>query len=336
MATVRDVARAAGVSPATVSRVLNGHPHVAEEMRQRVTQAASRLGYTGAVRRRSRTGTGVVALIVPHVSSPFYCQVLAGVEREAYQNEYGLVFYTTDGRSHENVIERALDTPQLAGLVVITPRRQEDERLLAHPEAPPVVVVDHRNAGSPYPHVVVDNLRGAYRAMQYLFAKGYEDVAMIRGPEHIQSSEDRVRGFMLAMHEAGAVGAPGAGNGVDLWDRIWEGDFEQRSGYEAVAKRLALGRRMPRALFCANDLMALGAIAALREAGLRVPEDVAVVGFDDLPFAETAVPPLTTVRQPVAEMGAIAFRMVTRLAAGETLETERIVLETELVVRRSA
>ncbi len=335
MTTVRDIARVAGVSPATVSRVLNGHPQVAEELRKRVTRAATELGYKGASRRRSRTGTGVVALIVPHVSSPFYCQVLAGVEREAYQNDYGLVFYTTDGRSHENVIERALETPQLAGLVVITPRWQEDEELLDHPEAPPVVVVDHRNAGSPYPHVVVDNLRGAYRAVNYLLAKGYNDVAMIRGPENIQSSMDRVRGFMLAMHEAEVAGMRDAAL-ADLDDRIWAGDFEQRSGYEAVAQRLASGRPMPRALFCANDLMALGAIAALHEAGVRVPDDVAVVGFDDLPLAASAVPPLTTVRQPVAEMGAIAFRMVTRLAAGETLETERIVLETELVVRRSA
>lgn len=317
----------AGVSPATVSRVLNGHPQVTDEVRRRVTQVARKLGYAGVHRRRPRKGTGVVALIVPHVSSPFYCQVLAGVEREAYQNDYGLVFYTTDGRSHENVIERTLQTPQLVGMVVITPRRREDETLSAHPEAPPVVVVDHRNTGSSHPHVVVDNLRGAYGAVQYLLSSGYGDVAMIRGPVNIQSSVDRVRGFMLALQEAGVT---------DVAERIWAGNFEQRSGYDAVARRLAGRKPLPRALFCANDLMAFGAIAALREAGLKVPDDVAVVGFDDLPQAEAAVPPLTTVRQPVAEMGAIAFRMVTRLAAGETLETERIVLETELVVRRSA
>lgn len=327
MATLRDVASAAGVSPATVSRVLNGHPQVTDELRERVTRAANKLGYTNNVRRRTRTGAGVVALIVPHVSSPFYCEALAGVEREAYQNEFALVFYTTDGRSHENVIERALQTPRLSGLVVITPRQKEDELLSTHPEAPPVVVVDHRNSGSTYPHVVVDNLRGAHGAVQYLFSRGYEDVAMIRGPEHIQSSMDRVRGFMLALQEAGIT---------DVSGRIWAGDFEQRSGYEAVAQRLAGGAPMPRALFCANDLMALGAIAALRDAGLRVPDDVAVVGFDDLPLAAAAVPALTTVRQPVAEMGAIAFRMVTRLASGQTLETDRIVLETELVVRGSA
>src|SRR5690606_746241 len=119
-------------------------------------------------------------------------------------------------------------------------------------------------------------------------------------------------------------------------DRVWAGDFEQRSGYEAVARRLDKGQKMPRALFCANDLMALGAIAALRERGLQVPEDVAVMGFDDLPLAAASVPPLTTVRQPIQAMGAIAFRMVVRLAQGEALESERIVLDTELVGRGSA
>ncbi len=327
MATLRDIARAAGVSPATVSRVLNGNQQVAPELRERVHAAAERVGYQLANLRRPRSGLRQVGLIVPHVSSPFYCEVLAGVEREAYQRGYDLIFFTTAGRSHRNVIERVLQAPQVAGLVVITPRHGEERLLADYPDAPPVVVVDHRSAGSPYPHVLVDNLRGAHRAVAYLLSKGYTDIAMIRGPLDIQSSMDRVRGFLLALQEAGMP----AGS-----DRVWAGDFEQRSGYEAVCRRLDKGERMPRALFCANDLMALGAIAALRERGLRVPEDVAVMGFDDLPLAAAAVPALSTVRQPIQEMGAIAFRMAVRLAAGEQLESERIVLDTELVVRGSA
>ena len=327
MATLRDIARVAGVSPATVSRVLNGNQQVARELRERVYEAATRVGYQLANLRRPRAHLRQVALVVPHVSSPFYCEVLAGVEREAFQRGYDLIFYTTAGRSHENVIERVLQAPQVAGLVVITPRHGEERLLADRPDAPPVVVVDHRSAGSPHPHVVVDNLRGAYRAVSYLVSKGYDDIAMIRGPENIQSSMDRIRGFLLALQEAELPAGP---------DRVWAGDFEQRSGYEAVARRLDKGEKMPRALFCANDLMALGAIHALQERGLRVPEDVAVMGFDDLPIAAAAMPPLTTVRQPLQEMGTIAFRMVIRLAAGETLESRRIVLDTELVVRGSA
>lgn len=328
MATLRDVARIAGVSSATASRVLNGNPQVTEELRKRVEMAVAEVGYEPPTARRTRPATlpPVVALVVPHVSTPFYCEVLAGVEGEAFQQGFDLVFYTTEGRSHQNVIDRVLQAPQVAGLVVITPRHGEEELLSAHPEAPPVVVVDHRNAGSPYPHVSVDNLRGAHEAVQYLLQQGYDDIAIITGPDTIQSSVDRVRGFMLALQDAGRSAEP---------DRIWPGTFEQRSGYEAVAQRLARGEKMPRALFCANDLMALGAVAALRDAGQRVPEDVAVMGFDDLPIAAAAVPGLTTMRQPAATMGAIAFRMVTRLAAGETLETDRVILETELVVRGS-
>lgn len=327
MATLRDVARVARVSQATASRVLNGNPQVGEELRERVKLAVAKVGYEPMTARRPWTEPHVVALVVPHVSSPFYCEVLAGVEKEAFQKRFDLVFYTTEGRSHQNVIDRVLQAPRVAGLVVITPRHGEEQALSTQIDAPPVVVVDHRNSGSPYPHVMVDNLRGAHQAVQYLLSKGYDDIAMIRGPETIQSSVDRIRGFMLALQERGLSADP---------DRIWPGTFEQLSGYDAVAQRLARGETMPRALFCANDLMAVGAIAALRDAGRRVPEDVAVMGFDDLPAAATAVPPLTTMRQPAATMGAIAFRMVTRLAEGETLETERVVLETELVVRGSA
>ena len=250
-----------------------------------------------------------------------------GVEQEAFARGYDLVLYTTEGRSQENVVERIQQTDGLAGLVVITPRHREEELFASQKGRLPMVVVDHRNAGSRYPHVGVDNLRGAHRAVQYLLSKGYDPIGLITGPLTIQSAIDRVRGARLALQEAGLELDP---------DLVWEGDFTQPTGYRLVAERLRSGRPLPRAIFCANDLMALGALAALHEHGVSVPDDVAVMGYDDLPLAATAIPPLTTVRQPVAEMGAIAFRMVIRLAAGEDLETERVLLETQLVERASA
>lgn len=327
MASLRQVATLAGVSPATASRVLNGHPQVSPELRRRVEEAAQRLGYAVSRPRGSRSSSRVVALLVPHVSSPFYCGVLMGVEQEAFARGYDLVLYTTEGRSHQNVAERVLQANQIAGLVVITPRHGEEELLTNREEGPPMVVVDHRSAGSRYPHVGVDNLRGAHRAVQYLLAKGYESIGMIAGPSTIQSAVDRVRGARLALQEVGRELPP---------EWIGEGDFTQPSGYRVVSRWLAEGRPLPRALFCANDLMALGAITALHEHGVSVPGDVAVMGFDDLPLAAWSVPSLTTVRQPIAEMGAIAFRMVIRLAAGEQLETERVLLDTELIQRQSA
>lgn len=327
MAGVREVARLAGVSPATVSRVLNGHPQVRPELRQRVEQAAAQLGYTGLRGRRPMRASRVVALLVPNVSSPFYCAVIGGVEQEAFSRGYDLMLYTTEGRSHQNVAERVLQSTHACGIVVITPRHGEEEILSGRTDAPPLVVVDHRSSGSRYPHVGVDNLRGAYQAVRYLLSRGYDPIAMITGPNHIQSSLDRIRGYRLALQEAGIVPDPAL---------LWEGDFNQPSGYRAMARWLDSGNKPPRAVFCANDLMALGAIAALHERGFSVPGDVAVMGFDDLYFAATSVPPLTTVRQPIAQMGAIAFRMVLRLSRGEPLDTDRVVLQTELVIRGSA
>lgn len=327
MPSVRDVARLAGVSPATVSRVLNGNPRVSPELRRQVEMAAAQLGYRGSAARRQASRSRVVALLVPHVSSPFYCAIIGGVESEAFANGYDLMLYTTEGRSHQNVVERVLQANNACGLVVITPRHGEDIQLADRRPSLPVVVVDHRSTGSRYPHVGVDNLRGAYNAVRYLLSRGYDRIAMITGPTHIQSAVDRIRGYRLALEEAGIPFDP---------ELLWPGDFNQPSGYEAVARWLDAGREPPRAIFCSNDLMALGALTALHERGIAVPQRVAVMGYDDLYFAATAVPPLTTVRQPIAEMGAIAFRMVTRLARGERLDTERVVLDTQLVVRGSA
>lgn len=327
MATLRQVAALAGVSAATVSRVLNGDPRVRPELRRRVEEAAHQLGYEPARPRNVRSTSRMVALLVPNVSSPFYCTVLMGVEQEAFARGYDLVLYTTEGRSQENVVGRIQQASGVAGLVVITPRHGEEEIFARQEGGPPMVVVDHRNSGSRYPHVGVDNLRGAHRAVQYLLSQGYDSVGLITGPLSIQSALDRVRGARLALQEAGLDLDP---------DLIWEGDFTQPAGYRLVADRLASGKPLPRALFCSNDLMALGALAALHEHGIAVPDEVAVMGYDDLPMAAQAIPPLTTVRQPVAEMGAIAFRMVIRLAAGEQLETERVLLETQLVKRASA
>lgn len=327
MPGVREIARLAQVSAATVSRVLNGNPRVRPELRRRVELAAAQLGYRAELARKTSGRTRVVALVVPHVSSPFYCAVIGGVENEAFAHGYDLMLYTTEGRSHQNVADRVLQANHACGIVAITPRHGEELALADHPAAPPLVVVDHRSSGSRYPHVGVDNLRGAYSAVRYLLSKGYESIAMITGPEHIQSALDRIRGYRLALEEAGLTFDP---------QLVWPGDFNQPSGYRAVARWLDSGRKPPRAIFCSNDLMALGAIAALHERGLSVPDRVAVMGFDDLYLAATAVPPLTTVRQPLADMGAIAFRMVLRLAKGERLETDRVVLQTELVVRGSA
>ncbi len=341
--TVRAIARMAGVSASTVSRVLRSQDGVSADARQRVLDAIARLGSTpdevrlsSSLRLRARTraasapGEGrLLALIVPDVSTGFYAEVLRGVEAEAYERGYTLVLYTTAGRGHDAVVQRALDAGQCQGLILMTPRGHASGAL-RHPvdrSMPPVVVVDHRSEGSPYPHIAVDNLKGAFEATNYLIGKGHRRIVFITGLLSIQSAVDRLRGYRLALEESGIGFDPAL---------VLQGDFLTPSGYRLAKEWLAQRRPLPDAWFCSNDLMAFGVLRALHEAGISVPGDTAVMGFDDLPMAQASMPPLTTVAQPMAEMGALAVRMVVAMIEGGGVTVPRVVLQTRLVIRESA
>lgn len=324
---LRDVAKLAGVSLATASRVMNDHPQVSEETRRRVLAAAEQLGYKpDESKPRRQLASRVISLIVPDVSSPFYCAILQGVEREAFSQQFDLVLYTTVGRSEVNVAERVAAAKNICGVIVVTPRHGEDRYLREIGAQLPVVVVDHRAEGSGFPHITVDNLRAGFQATSYLIAQGHRRIGFISGPLNIESALDRLRGYRLALDEANIPYDEGL---------VLQGDFEQNTGYRLL-KEWINAKPQPDAWFCSNDLMAAGAMQALVEHGIAVPDDVAVIGFDDLNIAQMTHPPLTTMRQPIREMGEIAMRILLRLLDGEELETNRIVLNAELVVRESA
>ena len=324
---LRAVAKRAGVRVATASRVLNGHPQVSEETRRKVLAAAEQLGYkVEDARPRRHLTHRVISLIVPDVSSPFYCAILQGVEREAFSQQFDLVLYTTEGRSQVNVVERVASAKNISGVIVVTPRHGEDRYLREIGAQLPVVVVDHRAEGSGFPHVTVDNLRAGFQATSYLIAQGHRRIGFVSGPLNIASARDRLRGYRLALDEAN----------IPFDEQlVLEGDFEQPTGYRLLKEWIAANPQ-PDAWFCSNDLMAAGAIQALVEHGISVPEDVAVMGFDDLSVAQMTQPRLTTMRQPIQEMWTIAIRLLLRLLDGEELDTNRIVLNAELVVRVSA
>lgn len=324
---LRDVAELAGVSLATASRVINGHPQVSEETRRKVLAAVEQLGYKPEESKPRRHLTNrVIALIVPDVSSPFYCAILRGVEMEAFSQQFDLVLYTTEGRSQVNVAERVAAAKNISGVIVVTPRHGEDRYLREIGAQLPVVVVDHRAEGSGFAHITVDNLRAGFQATSHLIAQGHKRIGFISGPLSIESARDRLRGYRLALDEANIP-----------FDEtlVLQGDFEQSTGYRLLKEWIAKNPQ-PDAWFCSNDLMAAGAIQALVEHGISVPSNVAVMGFDDLNIAELTHPRLTTMRQPIREMGEIAIRILLRLLDGEELETNRIVLNAELVVRESA
>lgn len=323
---LRDVAREAGVSPATVSRVINGHPQVSEETRERVERAIKSLGYDSRPSRRSAAERRLVALVVPDVTSAFFAEIVCGVESVVFERECDLVLYNVGDRPLADIMNR-ISKLDAAGLVMVTPRIGEDEQLSQYDLGMPVVVVDYHNEGSSSPHVSVDNLRAGYSATRYLIEKGHRNIGMITGPLYVQSAMERLRGFRLALDEAGLVFE-------EKWVR--EGDFTEMGGFVATQALLSSEGPRPTALFCSNDLTAVGALRALQQRGISVPGEMSILGFDDLPIARLVTPALTTMAQPIREMGETAARMLLRLICGEQLETDRIILEARLVVRETA
>jgi LacI family transcriptional regulator len=332
--TVRDIAELAGVSVATVSRVLNGRSDVSEETRSLVTRVMREHGYRGT-RRTGRTARGaanggpdlVVGLLVPLVERVYFSAIFAGAAEALYEQNIKLMLTPT---LHEHEREISLFAWLMHGVadsaLLILPDESSDELEALLDQGYRYVVVDPRKPlAERIPSVSAAHASGADQAMQHLLSLGHRRIAAVTGPAGWQATEDRRRGYYAALAGAGIL--PDAELEV-------EGDFEIAGGVRAGEELFDL-RNPPTAVFAFNDLLAIGVIQAARSRGLRVPEDVSVVGFDDLEFATIVTPPLTTVRQPLAEMGRTAVSMLVRLLENKRFETLHVQLGTRLVVRES-
>ncbi|MGC9665592.1 LacI family DNA-binding transcriptional regulator [Planosporangium sp. 12N6] len=324
--TITAIAREAGVSVPTVSRVLNGHSDVAPETRERIEELLHRHAYKRRV-PGSRTNASLVDLVFTDLDSPWAVEIIRGVEEVAHAAGVGTVVSaihrgTTPTRQWlQNLRTRATDGVILVASDLAPSIPAELRRLHV-----PMVLVDP--AGLPTidaPTIGATNWAGGLRATEHLIGLGHRRIGFIAGPPRLLCSRARLDGFRTAMEAAGIE--------VDE-SLVQPGDFYHKSGFEGAAALLDLDRP-PTAIFASSDQMAFGVYEAVRRRGLRVPDDVSVVGFDDLPEACWSPPPLTTVRQPLVEMGRLAGRTVLRLAQGEPLDTPRVELATELVVRES-
>lgn len=323
--TIYDVAEAAGVSISTVSRVLNGKDDVAEETRERVWAAVAELGYTFNLAARSMRSrrTGILGLILPDVGHPFAIEVLKGVNRAIAESPYDLIVYTTgsvqksDAPKHEQRYVALLNNSIAEGSVIVAPAAP-----FFKTEAP-IVAVDPHVAYPGYPAVHANNYEGALEATRYLIELGHRRIGFISGRPELTSANRRLQGYTDGLQEAGIEVDP---------TLVASGDYTTGTGYRCA---LALLRRPdpPTAIFAANDQSALGVLQAAEELGYRVPEDLSVVGFDNIP--ESRYQNLTTVDQFIAEMGYIAIQMLRRLVQGETLEEPTYRMPTKLVVRGS-
>jgi LacI family transcriptional regulator len=327
--TIAEIAARAGVSIPTVSRVLNKRPDVAPATRERVERVIRESGYVrsrvaNALRRGS---SGIVDLVVPDLDSPYYFEIIRGVEDVLERTELRLALSSTHNEARREqqwlaqVAEGATD-----GAILVLAHGQSERLDELRRRKIPFVVVDHRGElGPAVPSVGATNWAGGRAATEYLLSLGHRRIAIIAGWAALRCSQDRIAGYRYALEQAGIP--------IDA-DLIRPGEFRQHTGYEQTCALLELPQP-PTAIFAGSDLQDMGVYAALRAHGLMVPNDISVVGFDDVSIATMVSPALTTVRQPLDEMGRVATTMLLRLIAGEPLDSMRVELVTSLIVRES-
>ena len=328
--TIVDIAAEAGVSVPTVSKVLNRREDVATETRKRVEAVIKARGYTPsrAARALGSGQSGQIDLIVPILDSDYILEVIRGIEDTVSNTSIRLVLSSTHDDMHleRKWVARITDS-STDGALLLLPRGGSPYLGYLREHAIPFVVIDDRSElPSTIPSVAVTNWSGGRAATEHLLALGHRRIAILCGPMTHLSSAARLAGYRSAYESAGLAIDP---------DLIRPGDFQFQSGYQQTSELLKLSHP-PTAIFACSDMQAMGVYRALYASGQRIPQDVSVIGFDDIPSAKYMCPALTTIRQPLFEMGRLATTMLLRLIGGESLENTRIELSTDVVVRESS
>ncbi len=328
--TIRQIAKLAGVSRSTVSRVINDHPNVSPETREQVLKVVEETGFRPdpIARSLSSRRADIIGLVIPLAiqslfEDPFFPRLTQGISETCNRYDYTLSLFLLHSPEQEAKLYPRISRRQFLDGVIVTATLSDDP-LIPQLRANRVPFVLHGRHQDPrVSFVEIDNVTGAHTAVTHLIRLGRRRIALITGPLGSLAAEDRKQGYLNALIERRVP--------VDK-DLIIHGDFTEISSYEAMQRLLDKG---PDAVFVASDSMAMGALRALREAGKRVPEEVAVVGFDDMPQAATADPPLTTIRQPIQRAGALAVEMLMDILENGSEPVRRIILPTELVIRSS-
>lgn len=326
--TITDVARLAGVHPSTVSRALHrADLPLRPETRRRVLAAVARLDYRpsaiarGLRLRRTRT----LGMLVPDITNPFFPPIIRGAEEAARERGYELVLCNTDDTpERETAMLRLLRERQADGLLIATSRMADATIAAVRRERFPFVLLNRGSRVAADLAVEVDNVKAASDVVAHLAGLGHSRIAHISGPLSTSTGAERAAGYQRALSAHGLV--------VDR-ALVAEADAYSESAGHAAAKRLFRSR--PTAIFAANDLLALGALRAAREAGLRIPQDLSLVGVNDIPLVALIDPPLTTVRVPQREMGDTAARMLVAVLESEPVAQRHVLLDTTLIVRGS-
>jgi LacI family transcriptional regulator len=326
--TIKDIARALGLAPSTVSMALNDHPRISTKTKQRVKATARKLRYRPNLIARAmvRKQTHLIGLIVTDIMSSFFPQIIQGIEDIISKRFYSAILCATNDESRrEREYLTLMREKRVDGIIAEPAHGQTNLRLWREvmTRKIPLVSILRRLPVDDTVYVGVDNFKGGYIATRHLIQQGHETIGHLAGPESLQVSADRCEGFMAALRE----------KGLGVYEQlIIATRFNWEEGYRAMRQMLERKPR-PTGVFCASDIVAIGASYAIRESGLRVPQDIALVGFDDLFFASIAEVPLTTVAQPKYELGVLAAKKLQAIMQGKT--TKSAVLEPHLVIRNS-
>jgi LacI family transcriptional regulator len=324
-ATLAAVAREAGVSVPTVSKVVNGRTDVAPDTRARISALLTRHGYVGRG-QSPRAGVRTVDLVFDAMETPNNLKILKGAIDAAAAEDVDVVVGLVPEDPRGAAWARRTASAHREGIVLVTSSITSKQWQHFVERGIPIVTIDPVDVPSAeIPSVGATNFQGGMAAVAHLTGLGHRRIGFIEGPPERGVSIARLHGYQAALTTAGLVGDPGL---------VRAGPFTFSAAFTAAADLLSRPDR-PTALFACNDTLALGAIEAARTLSLRIPEDVSIVGFDDMPVSQWSAPPLTTVRQPFAEMGRVAMRRLLRLSAGGQLDSQRVELATELIIRKS-
>lgn len=326
--TIVDVAKEAGVSYSTVSRVVNNKSYVNAETRAKVLQAMTRMGYQANLHARSLAGgrSNVIGLLVVDLTTQYIGEIMFGIDDELAARQYELMLYTTHRRktkesAYANMMARGLAD----GLLILLPRDPDAYLESLRIRNFPYVLIDHHSADEADLTVIATNQQGGYEATKHLIELGHVRIGMITGWKDMTSAKERLIGYKTALEDYGLPFDP---------DLVFEGDFTQTSGSQGLTYLLQLPNP-PTAIFASNDVAAQGVMDAARLHGLIVPDDLSVIGFDDIPLAASLSPRLTTIRQPLRQMGSIATQLLLNRIHEPDQTQSSVVLPTELILRES-
>ena len=327
MATIQDVAKLAGVSVATVSRVLNNSSSVTQDTKEIVMGAIKQLNYQPNLLGRNlrRMETRMILVLLPNISNPFYARVVKGIEDVGHKNGYGVMLCNTDSDKYREKKYLELLKNRLSdGVIFMEPElSREDMNELG--KMFPVVQCSEYKEGAGVPYVSIDNRAAARIAVNHLISLGHRRIGLITCENNVLSTKLREDGYKLALQEGGIEFDP---------QLVGYGDYGFKSGLRA-AKQLINSPDRPTALFVISDIMAIGAMSAIKQAGLRVPEDIAIMGFDNISYSTMCDPQLSTISQPKYDLGCTAMNLLLKIIKGSLKDNTNIILEHELKIRGS-